>query len=180
MTPSINTMEIIDQILIVNTLIHCFPFQATVRLHSCCMMTCTLNGGPDMVTEGARGDLEAGRRMPGRRWCVGVLRDGATRLMPALCPLGAAHKWLVYICDRPLDSLNVCAPGNGPHMEWIVVKLWKNNYVEEAFSCLGWVVLNHWNQHLHFVSWCICRNVDGTVRGFQIYKQIWKISLLYH
>ena len=91
-TPSINTMEIIDQILIVNTLIHCFPFQATVRLHSCCMMTCTLNGGPDMVTEGARGDLEAGRRMPGRRWCVGVLRDGATRLMPALCPLGAAHK----------------------------------------------------------------------------------------
>ena len=115
----------LDQILIVNTLIHCFPFQATVRLHSCCMMTCTLNGGPDMVTEGARGDLEAGRRMPGRRWCVGVLRDGATRLMPALCPLGAAHKWLVYICDRPLDSLNVCAPGNGPHMERLVVTMKK-------------------------------------------------------
>merc|ERR1719282_985433 len=39
------------------------PKQATVRLHSCCMMTCTLNGGPDMVTDGR--DLEAGRRMPG-------------------------------------------------------------------------------------------------------------------
>ena len=50
-----------------------------------------------MVTEGGRGDLEAGRRMPGRRWCVSVLRDGATRLMPALCTLGAAHKYLVSI-----------------------------------------------------------------------------------
>ena len=28
------------------------------------MMTCTLNGGPDMVTDGR--DLEAGRRMPGK------------------------------------------------------------------------------------------------------------------
>ena len=26
-------------------------FQATVRLHSCCMMTCTLNGGPEVGAE---------------------------------------------------------------------------------------------------------------------------------
>jgi len=30
------------------------PKQATVRLHSCCMMTCTLNGGPDMGPDNAR------------------------------------------------------------------------------------------------------------------------------
>jgi len=40
------------------------PKQATVRLHSCCMMTCTLNGGPDLPAD-AR-DMEAARRMPGR------------------------------------------------------------------------------------------------------------------
>merc|ERR1719369_350138 len=39
------------------------PKQATVRLHSCCMMTCTLNGGPDLPAD-AR-DMEAARRMPG-------------------------------------------------------------------------------------------------------------------
>ena len=41
-----------------------FPFQATVRLHSCCMMTCTLNGGPEVGAD--REGLEA-RRMPGRQ-----------------------------------------------------------------------------------------------------------------
>ena len=39
-------------------------FQATVRLHSCCMMTCTLNGGPEVGAD--REALEA-RRMPGRQ-----------------------------------------------------------------------------------------------------------------
>ena len=138
-------------------------FQATVRLHSCCMMTCTLNGGPDMVTEGGRGDLEAGRRMPGRRWCVSVLRDGATRLVPALCTLGAAYKWLVYICDWPLDSLNVCAPGSCPHMEWLVC----DNYVEEAYSCFGWVDFILMKATSTF---CVLMYVDGTVRGFKISK----------
>jgi len=42
------------------------PKQATVRLHSCCMMTCTLNGGPEVGAE--RADLEA-RRMPGCNEC---------------------------------------------------------------------------------------------------------------
>ena len=32
--------------------------QATVRLHSCCMMTCTLNGGREMVSD-------QGRQIPG-------------------------------------------------------------------------------------------------------------------
>merc|ERR1719411_1732082 len=40
------------------------PKQATVRLHSCCMMTCTLNGGPEVGAD--REGLEA-RRMPGRQ-----------------------------------------------------------------------------------------------------------------
>ena len=39
--------------------------QATVRLHSCCMMTCTLNGGPELSSDGR--DMEAARRMPGNR-----------------------------------------------------------------------------------------------------------------
>ena len=34
-----------------------------MRLHSCCMMTCTLNGGPEVGAD--REGLEA-RRMPGR------------------------------------------------------------------------------------------------------------------
>jgi len=34
--------------------------QATVQLHSCCMMTCTLNGGPDH-----HGDIH--RQKPGRK-----------------------------------------------------------------------------------------------------------------
>merc|ERR1712013_644278 len=42
------------------------PKQATVRLHSCCMMTCTLNGGPEVGAD--RADLEA-RRMPGCNEC---------------------------------------------------------------------------------------------------------------
>ena len=41
-----------------------FSSQATVRLHSCCMMTCTLNGGPEVGAD--REGLEA-RRMPGRQ-----------------------------------------------------------------------------------------------------------------
>merc|ERR1719410_1706711 len=45
------------------------PKQATVRLHSCCMMTCTLNGGPDMVADTRGADLETGRRMPGCHEC---------------------------------------------------------------------------------------------------------------
>ena len=45
--------------------------QATVRLHSCCMMTCTLNGAPDVAADGR--DLEAARRMPGKIW--GELHD---------------------------------------------------------------------------------------------------------
>jgi len=31
-----------------------YPRQATVRLHSCCMMTCTLNGGPELGPEPQR------------------------------------------------------------------------------------------------------------------------------
>jgi len=42
------------------------PKQATVRLHSCCMMTCTLNGGPEVGAD--REGLEA-RRMPGCNEC---------------------------------------------------------------------------------------------------------------
>ena len=48
------------------------------------MMTCTLNGGPDMVADGR--DLEAGRRMPGRRH-VCQTRGTARDMSPCLVSL---------------------------------------------------------------------------------------------
>jgi len=44
------------------------PKQATVRLHSCCMMTCTLNGGPDVPPD-TRVDMDSQRRIPGCNEC---------------------------------------------------------------------------------------------------------------
>jgi len=67
------------------------PKQATVRLHSCCMMTCTLNGGPEVGAD--RADLEA-RRMPGR-------------------VSSTIHQNLHHASQQKFPG--GCAPGGGPH-----------------------------------------------------------------
>ena len=60
--------------------------QATVRLHSCCMMTCTLNGGPE-----GQGDMEAQRRIPGRtghrHGYPGKLSQTTLRISETMCHL---------------------------------------------------------------------------------------------
>ena len=70
-------------------------FQATVRLHSCCMMTCTLNGGPDIPGD-VRGDLEGGRRMPGR---PGVPPPGYSGKHPGTLGerIGYSMQWMFLV-----------------------------------------------------------------------------------
>jgi len=72
------------------------PKQATVRLHSCCMMTCTLNGGPEVGAD--REGLEA-RRMPG-----GCAPGGNGPHPPAPVPLQAPPERLFGMKASDIDK----------------------------------------------------------------------------
>ena len=116
-------------------------------------------------------------------WVCTVLcvnRCSCLHSLQGLVPNDGINLWAA---PQDLMSLNVCAPGNGPHAEWLVVtkknkkleqihNIKPHKYVVKAFSYvnfrlkLGSIRITECNINV------LCLYVDETARGFQISKYI--------